>query len=172
MFEVNIVTNNSQTEFEYICADILNDEMFKKLNYEWHHGITRYEHSIRVAKNTLKVCKLFKLKNYKDITRAALLHDFYVDSQMKNLDAYQKLSVHPGLALTNAKKYYKLNKVQEDIIKNHMFPMTKTFPKTKEGVIVSLTDKVVAGYEMCHFKLNLQVSFTIILIANFLNVSN
>ena len=164
--------SNTKCEFDSICKDILGNTKFNKLKHELHHGITRYEHSLRVAKTVFKWAKKIKLPNYKDVTRAALLHDFYTNAEMKNIGAYEKLSIHPSLALNNAKKYYKINDVQEDIIKNHMFPMTRELPKTKEGIMVSLVDKGVAAYEMCRYKLAMQLSVLMLFIINVINIQN
>ena len=161
--------NGSKIEFELICEDILNNTEFKKLNKELHHGITRYEHSLRVAKTTFNISKFIHLKDYKETTRAALLHDFYTNKEMSKLDSYEKLLTHPNLALKNAKKYYKINDIQEDIIKNHMYPATKVKPATKEGILVSLTDKMVATYEMFHFKFTMQLSIMLLFIINIIS---
>src|SRR5574344_1624433 len=162
--------NSPKIEFEVICEDILNNDKFKDLSKELHHGITRYEHSLRVAKTTFKISKFLHLNNYQDTTRAALLHDFYLNKDMDKLSVTEKLSKHPMLALNNAKKYYEINDIQADIIKNHMFPVTKTMPKTKEGIIVSLVDKLVATYEMCHYKVSMQLSMLMVLIINIVNI--
>ena len=162
--------NSSKIEFETICEDILNNTEFKNLNKELHHGITRYEHCLRVAKTTFKLSKFIHVKDYKETTRAALLHDFYSNKEMDNLTSFEKLSAHPDLALKNAKKYYNINLIQEDIIKNHMYPATKEIPKTKEGIIVSLTDKMVAIYEMLHYKFSMQLSILLIFAFNLINI--
>ncbi len=167
-----LMANGSKIEFELICEDILNNIEFKNLNKEAHHGITRYEHSIRVAKTTYRFAKFMHVRDYKETTRAALLHDFYSNKDLDSLTSYEKLSAHPNLALKNAKKYYDINSIQEDIIKNHMFPATKVIPKTKEGIIVSLTDKLVATYEMLHYKFSMQLSVLIIFIINIVNIQN
>lgn len=162
--------DNPKIEFEVICEDILNNDKFKKLNKELHHGITRYDHSLRVAKTTYNIAKFLHLKNYKDTTRAALLHDFYVNDDLEGSNSKERLSLHPNLALDNAKKFYELNSIQEDIIKNHMFPVTKNCPKTKEGILVSLMDKCVATYEMCHFKVSMQLSILLLFLFNIVNL--
>ena len=162
--------NGSKIEFELICEDILNNVEFKNLNKEAHHGITRYEHSLRVAKATYKIARIIHIKDYKETTRAALLHDFYSNKELNNLTSYEKLSAHPALALKNAKKYYEINKVQEDIIKNHMFPATKEIPTTKEGIIVSLTDKFVAIHEMLHYKFSMQLNILLLFAFNLVNI--
>ena len=63
-------------EFKNIISSIESNEEFQKLKNIKHHGITRYEHSLRVAYYSYKVTKLLHL-DYKDTTEAALLHDFF-----------------------------------------------------------------------------------------------
>ena len=65
------------SEFQDISENIINDINYINLNKEDHHGINRYDHSLRVARKTYKICKKFKL-NYVSATRAALLHDFFL----------------------------------------------------------------------------------------------
>ena len=162
----------SKIEFEYICEDILNNERFKSLNKELHHGITRYEHSMHVAKTTYFFLDLFNGKNIDDVTRAALLHDFYNNDEINNYNKVDKLKMHPNAALNNAKEYFDINNIQEDIIVNHMFPSTKKLPKTKYGWLVSFVDKMVAVYEMAHYKVVMQLGVLLIFMFNLINVQN
>ena len=49
-------------KFDLLVEDIKKNKKFNKLNKELHHGITRYEHSMRVARWTYKICNLFHMK--------------------------------------------------------------------------------------------------------------
>ena len=147
--EVNILKmlDNPKIEFELICNDILNNEKFKKLSCELHHGITRYDHSIRVAKKSYKLAKLFRLKNYEILTKASLLHDFYLYDWHNYDDGSHKLHgfSHPKRASHNAKKYFGVSKEIEHVITSHMWPLTfRNFPKSREAWIVCIADKCVA----------------------------
>lgn len=137
--------------FQQCIEDIINNKKFNKLKNELHHGITRYDHSYRVAKWTHMICKLLKMKKYTETTRAALLHDFYVNEDLTGNGA-QRLGRHPAVALDNSLKYYDLDNIQKDIIKTHMFPCNLTLPKYKESWLVSAIDKIVGTYEMLRFK--------------------
>ena len=55
--------NVDKRSFDDIINDILFNEKFNKLSNDEHHGITRYEHSIRVAKYSFLISKKFGLKN-------------------------------------------------------------------------------------------------------------
>ena len=132
-------------QFEYIVKDILSNKEFQKTKGKVHHGITRYDHLVRVAFYTFIVTKFLRL-NYVEATRAALLHDFFLD-ETKNEKKREALKNHPKYALSNAKKYYDLTPLQEDIITSHMFPVTYTPPKYLESWIVDLVDDVAGIYE-------------------------
>lgn len=151
-----------QIEFDNIISDILKNDEIISLRYEYHHGISRLSHCLSVAKLTYTLCKIFKIKDIKSTTRAALLHDFYhsyEDSSFKG---------HPKTAVTNAKKLFKINKMQEDIIYNHMFPATKRIPKYKETWLVSISDKLVALKECTKYKLPFEFGTVFLFLFNFL----
>ena len=146
------MSNKQKEEFNSLIQDIVENKSFNKLNKELHHGITRYEHSMRVAKLTYKICDLFNMKKTADVTRAALLHDFYVNDDLVSNNGASKLGEHPTVALENSKKYFELTDIQSDIIKTHMFPCNSNIPKYKESWLVSGVDKAVSTYEMLRFK--------------------
>lgn len=134
-----------QNEFEYIIKDILSNKEFCKTKEKVHHGINRYDHLVRVAFYTFIVTKFLRL-NYIEATRAAMLHDFFIDETLTETK-YKALQNHPKYALENAKKYYELTPLQEDIITSHMFPVTYTPPKYLESWIVDIVDDIAGIYE-------------------------
>lgn len=130
-----------EENYKEIVKDILENEEFKKTKDIKHHGITRYEHSIRVSYKSYKIAKAVGL-DYKKIARAGLLHDFFLDSYESS-----KLSLfcnHPLVAFKNASKYYKLSIMERNIIESHMFPANCVFPLYLESWIVTFVDKMVA----------------------------
>ncbi len=158
--------------FEDITKDIVSNKQFTKLKNELHHGITRYDHSYRVAKWTYKVCKFFHMDKIITTTRAALLHDFYTNKDTEGNSSVKKLAIHPNIALKNALKYYDLDEVGQNIIKTHMFPCNLNVPKYKESWLVTTVDKTVATYEMLRFKLPLYLGIYAIFIYELLKVSD
>ena len=132
-------------EFKYIIKDILSNDEFLKTKQKVHHGITRYDHLMRVSYYSFLVSKFLRL-NYKETTRAALVHDFFLD-ETKDDNKLQALQEHPIYALENAKKFFNLNKKEEDIILKHMWPLTLSPPKYLESFIVTLVDKYCAFKE-------------------------
>ena len=55
-----------------IVNDIVDSEEFDKLKSIDHHGITRYEHSVKVSYYAYKISKFLKL-DYKATARGGLL---------------------------------------------------------------------------------------------------
>lgn len=154
-------------EFNSIITDIINNKEFQKMKKITHHGITRFNHSLRVSYYTYLVTKKLKL-NYIDATRAALLHDFFSD-ETENMKTKKALKEHPKIALDNSKKYYELSKMQEDIILKHMYPITTKMPKYKESWIVDIVDDVASLYERTYsvnkqFKTAVRFLFIMLLI--------
>ena len=158
-------------EFRSIIKPLLDNCPFEETKKEKHHGITRYEHSMRVAYFSYIVTKFLRL-DYKETTEAALLHDFFT-TEVKEKNGIARLRQHPKHAVENAKKYFVLSDKQEDIIKTHMFPVTFTPPKYLESWIVDIVDDVAAIYEKTYsIKKEIQaaVTFMLILIVNFIKM--
>ena len=132
-------------EFNKMICEVSNNKEFQKLKKVKHHGINRYEHSVRVAYYTYKITKILHL-DYKESTIAALLHDFFQE-EVSDKNFVVRLRKHPGIAVKNATQYFKLNEKQIDIIKTHMFPITFTPPKYMEGWIVDFVDDASAIFE-------------------------
>ncbi len=158
------MTKHRKEKFDSIIQDITNNKEFNKLHNELHHGINRYDHSMRVAKWTYNICDILNMKNTNDTTRAALLHDFFTNKELKNENSIQRLGSHPNQALKNSLKYYDLNNIQQDIIASHMFPCTLTIPKYKESWLVSLVDKTVSTYEVLRYKTSLYMGIYLLFI--------
>lgn len=131
-------------EFNELIEPYIIDE-FNELKNVNHHGINRYDHSIRVAYYTYIVTKVLFM-NYEEATIAALLHDFFTDEVNNELSIF-KLRRHPKHALKNASKYFYLSDLQKDIISTHMFPVTFTPPKYLESWVVDIIDDICAIYE-------------------------
>lgn len=158
-------------EFERIISPVLEIEEFNQLKFITHHGITRYDHSMRVAYFSYKVCKMLHL-DYKEVTIAALLHDFFLD-EVDHESRANKLRLHPLYAVANASKYFDLTEKQVDIISTHMFPVTFIPPKYIESWIVDLADDVAALYEKgygIHREVRSSIYLLMFLVVNFVKM--
>lgn len=141
--------NYNNKEFNDICRDILELQEFDKLKDCTHHGIDRHNHCMRVSYYTYLITKKLHL-NYIPATRAALLHDFFID-EVKNMNGLRRLQKHPYYALKNSKKYFELSKLEENTIITHMFPVTIRPPRYLESFLVDLIDDVASIYERCYY---------------------
>lgn len=163
--------NYIDEEFEDIICPILEIDEFNQLKYITHHGITRFDHSMRVAYLSYKVSKSLRL-NYKEVTEAALLHDFFLD-EVSHESKVERLRHHPECAVKNASKYFELSDMQKDIISTHMFPVTFTPPKYLESWIVDIVDDIAAlyekGYSMQH-ELRTTMLLFMFLVVNFVKM--
>lgn len=147
-----MLTENEYTEFYGYIKDILDNKEFSSLQKEKHHNTTRYDHSLRVAILAYKEGKTLGGYSMKELVRGALLYDFYKSEYLGNISSRKALSYHPEIALENAKKYFKLTNIEENIIISHMFPLTKIKPNCKEAWLVQECDKAVAIYEFVKYR--------------------
>ena len=148
LFEVNILNIEDilkDKEYKKIINKYLNHEAVSKLNTIPHHDTTtRLKHSINVSYKAYLVCKKIGL-DYESAAIGGLLHDMYYNRIIEQNSTYDKIKLltneHPKDALNNARKYFKLNKLEENIIVSHMWPISKYIPKYKESFVVGYADK-------------------------------
>ncbi len=157
-------------EFTNIVKNILDNEEFKKIDKIEHHGISRLDHSMRVAYYSYKVAKFLRL-DYVKTARGGLLHDFFLSPEDRTTkDRFVSTFVHPKEALQTAKKHFELSRKEEDMIRSHMFPINPSVPKYAESWVVSTVDKVVAVNELSlkfKFKLKYAYSLALLFMINF-----
>jgi len=144
-------------EFISIIQDLIQNPTVKQMrNFNQHADTSCYKHCMQVAYYTYIVCKYFRL-DYISATRGAMLHDLFLydwrkkyrDVTISGFHAF----VHPKIALKNASKIFNLNAIEQDVILNHMWPVTIKKPHFKETVVVTFADKYSACYETFrHFR--------------------
>ena len=108
--------------------------------------------------------------DYEDATRAALLHDFFQDEDLKDMKTLNKYQVHPYLAYLKSSKMFNVNEVQKDAIICHMWPWTLKIPRYKESWIVTVSDKVISLREWFSFRLAVTVSIWILFFFNIITI--
>lgn len=131
-------------------ADILESEGMKTEKKCIQHGTySVYDHSLYVTSMCLRISKKLRIKiNEKSLVRGALLHDYFLYDWHEPTKANRIHGfTHPGIALRNAEKVFKLNKIEKNMIKRHMFPLTPVPPRYREAVILCVADKICATYE-------------------------
>lgn len=140
------ITATEMKEFIDPIQEILTQEQVSDMmNYIQHGNTTTFTHCLVVAYYSYVIALRLPMKlDTNSITRGAMLHDFYLyDWHIPHESHKLHGFVHPKFALHNARKYFKLNSIEEDIIEKHMWPLTlHKPPKSKEAMLVNLVDKV------------------------------
>jgi uncharacterized protein len=140
------LTASEKKEFIRNLRELLaTDQLYEMQKYIQHGNTSTFSHCLVVAYYSYLLSLRLPLQyDTISIIRGAMLHDFYlydwhIPDKSHRLHGY----VHPGFALTNARKYFTLNPIEEDIIKKHMWPMTiSKVPLYKESMLVSIVDKI------------------------------
>jgi uncharacterized protein len=133
--------------FNEIAREILeNSEFITSRNFIQHGSISIYEHSLDVARLSFSIGEFFKIQDLKSLTRAALLHDFFlydwhVPEKMWSLHGW----THPAAAAENGRKFFGISDKEYSLIRSHMWPYTLFHPpKYREGWIICAADKCVS----------------------------
>lgn len=144
---------NSDGFFDTVEDILFSDEVQSLKQYEQHLEIDRLQHIISVAYLAYLICKKYNL-NYKEAARAAVMHDLvYYDWRNGETGRWHKLHGyrHPKLACLNANELCgSLTKLEDNIIRRHMWPLTVILPKYKESWVVVFSDKYCATLEVLY----------------------
>lgn len=136
--------------FNHLSAPVMKTGHLNQLKeYKQHGKCTCYDHSVAVAKTALfwSMILPFRFKQ-KQLVRGALLHDYFLyDWHKVKLEKLHGFH-HPHIAVENARRDFKITKIEENIIKRHMFPLTPVPPRYRESVLVTLSDKYNASKEV------------------------
>jgi len=149
-FTSHILGQNDSVDIEYLncIRDLIEDQRVRSMSGFMQHGkVTCLEHCLYVSYYSYLVCRRLGF-DYRSAARGGLLHDFFLydwhkDKPYKGLHGLK----HPYVALENANKYFRLNKLEKDIISKHMWPLTFPFPRYWESLIVNFMDKCCAFKE-------------------------
>lgn len=139
--------------FETIAEEIISHSEYQRLKTIHHHQHSIYEHCMTVAKLSYKIGRiLMKVLplNITDLTRGALLHDFFLYNWRTEKTASGKLHAfeHPKEAYNNAVNHFdEVTHIERDIILKHMWPLNIVPPRYIETAIVVMVDKLVASKE-------------------------
>lgn len=155
--------NKYDDYFMEIALPIISHDEYQKMKDIPHHNGSVYDHCLDVAYYAYCLSVKFGLDKASTI-RGALLHDFYLykfaKGKNKNLlsESFRHSKNHPKIAFQNAIKYFNLNRIEKDIITNHMFPVG--LPKTSEAWATTFADKTLAVWEYSgRFRVFIQMKF-------------
>ena len=123
----------------YYGKDILKSKKVKSQKQFIQHGnVSVYDHTYSVAVLSLYLADKLNINvDEKSLVRGALLHDYFLyDWHVKDKSHRLHGYTHANTALKNAKRDFKINKIEENMIKCHMFPLNLfSIPKYKEAKI-------------------------------------
>lgn len=114
-----------------------------------HGTVSVYVHSLSVAERCVKIALFFSIcVDMRSLVRGALLHDYFlydwhIPDKAHRLHGF----LHPRTAYQNAKRDFVINRIEENMIRSHMFPMVLPVPRYRESVILCLADKICATQE-------------------------
>ena len=147
--------------FENYTSPVLASEKISGTKKFIQHGSTScYAHSVAVAFYSLKLANQLRIPcDRESLVKGALLHDYFLyDWHTKDKTHRLHGFTHPRTALANAMTDYRLNRIEQDIILRHMFPLTPMPPRYTESAIICVVDKLCSIAEI--FRLNALPSFT------------
>lgn len=132
---------------------ILSPGMTTEQGFVQHGVTTTYEHSISVATIAVMLAVETGLTDditISDLVKAGLLHDYFLYDWHDN-EHWHRLHgfTHGRTAYNNAIRDFgdEITPVMKDSIVKHMFPLTSSHPKYKEGWLVTISDKIAASRE-------------------------
>ncbi len=127
-----------------LVEDLLaNAEVRGMERYIQHGTTTCLHHCISVSYLSYLFCRRYGLDTAA-AARGGLLHDLFLyDWHTYRRAPGERLHgfEHPRKALANASRLFSLTEKERDIILHHMFPLTLTPPRSKEGCVVTMFDK-------------------------------
>ena len=158
-------SHKKDLQYMSIVNNILDNDEFLKIKSIEHHGISRYDHSLKVSYYSYKIAKILHL-DYEQTARGGLLHDFFLSPEDRTQkDRLKSVFTHPKQAVLMAKSEFELTKKEEDMIRSHMFPINLSVPKYAESWIVSMVDKCVATNEFAiKFRFRLKYAYNLFLL--------
>lgn len=135
-----------QKLIEMEAPEILESENFRRMKEYIQHGdMTVNAHVMDVARYSIAFSERLHIPcSRRELIRGALLHDYFLyDWHIPDEEHSHKLHgfYHPGIALRNASREYKLTEREKNIIRRHMWPLTLVPPACREAWIVTIVDK-------------------------------
>lgn len=146
-----LLDRERDAEFFSYIDDLYDTPEFRSMGvYPQHGEIDRIQHVMSVTYLSYVGAKK-RGADVRQTVRGAILHDlFYYDWHVPGDGSHRLHGYrHPGFALKNAIALYpEITEIEKNTIKRHMWPLTPTPPRYKEGLIVSMSDKYCATIEV------------------------
>lgn len=147
----------TSTQLKFTCLGhtiTSSKHMNKERHFTQHRGTSVYEHSIGVAYTSYFIASHLPFRfDEQALIRGALLHDYFLYDWHEKDDSHKWHGFnHPRIAKEKAFQDFQINDLEANIIARHMFPLTPIPPKQREGILVSIMDKVCAICEMMNIR--------------------
>ena len=147
--------NEELSEEAAICNDIIKygkevliSDIFRKTASQRHHiQSTVMEHTLNVCIIAVKLCREQMRKgvqlNEKDLVQAALCHDLgMIGREKKYKNSLETCRRHPQDSAEIAKAIIPdLSPNAEQMIRSHMWPLSKLMPESREAKLLCKADK-------------------------------
>lgn len=135
-----------ERQIREVAPDILKSHNFHRMKEYIQHGdVTVNAHVLSVARCSIALSEYLHIScSKRELIRGALLHDYFLyDWHIPDEENPHRLHgfYHPGTALRNASKEYRLTVREKNIISRHMWPLTVVPPGCREAWIVTAADK-------------------------------
>lgn len=136
-------------EFYSHIDDLIDHPVVLKMDdFTQHLNTSRLQHSLNVAYYSFLFARKLNL-NVRDAVRGAFLHDLFLyEWRTEQPVEGNHFLIHPIQALHNARNITDVTPVMEDVIASHMWPIGNVKPKTSEGWLIQMVDKMCAVMEI------------------------
>lgn len=144
--------DNVRRDFRLLAKDVLHSKRVPQMDTYIQHGkTTTLDHTCTVAFKALALARgLHMHVDERSLVRGGILHDYYLydwHDPNQALDRWHGFT-HPGHALRNAEQDFPdLTPIERDVISRHMFPFHPLPPRTREGWLVCMADKICTVQE-------------------------
>lgn len=147
--EIHCSPEVSEEYLDEVREILRNKEFLSLCQYCHHQRSNRLLHSLNVSYFSWKIARRLGC-DVRAAARAGLLHDFCpYDFSEETPTGERQVFYHPKAAAKNSSRYFELSQKECDAILTHMFPLGPV-PTNREGVIISIADKVCAVLEVCN----------------------
>ncbi len=148
--EINLRKEEASELVAEYGSDIISSPTMENERIYYQHGnVSILEHSISVAILCVIIAEWTKLPvNLKWLIRGALLHDYFLYDWHDGARWHKWHGLRHGeFARENAVRDFGVGELEQGMIKDHMFPLTRHVPDSYEGKILCVADKWCACNE-------------------------